>query len=132
MTEVGTAGRLRAAVWLPVALVMAGCARPACGRGPRGGAGWRRLPGAVSASARPGDDACALAPVYARTQLRMRLSTRARSSVLWNRQSASSLPLAFGAPGGAVVGARRDAWRSDGVLRDGSYEEYRFCTEAKS
>ena len=69
---------------------------------------------------------------YARTQLRMRLSTRARSSVLWNRQSASSLPLAFGAPGGAVVGARRDAWRSDGVLRDGSYEEYRFCTEAKS
>ena len=42
--------------------------------------------------------------------------TRARGSSF---ATGRARPLRFGGPDGAVVGARRDAWRSDGVLRDG-------------
>ena len=103
VTEVGTAGRLRAAVWPPVASEMEGWPRPAGGRAPAaGGGGRRRLPFGVEANALPGVAACAC--LRARAQLRF-----------CNRQSAAS----FGGPDGAVVGARRDVWRSEGVLRDG-------------
>ena len=57
--------------------------------------------------------------LYARAQLRF-----------CNRRSAASLR--FGAPDSMVFAACRDVWRSDGVLPDGPYEEYRFCAETKS
>ena len=59
VTEVGTAGRLGASAWPPVASEREGWPRPAGDRAPAGGGGRRRLPFGVEVNVLPGVAACA-------------------------------------------------------------------------
>ena len=100
-----------------------------CQTGLWSGACWRRRPAAaarrclgecaawgrrIRVGARLRAHADPYAPVYARAQLRI-VEQAERLLFILSR---------FGAPDGVVVGARRDTWQSDGVLRDGSSH---FC-----